>query len=109
MNEISHTKDHTKRRNRSITVTDSEWHIITGKAKAASMPVSRYIVQRIVERDVGKEEPVLPGGLARRVARDLLVLARIQELRFEEAGAGEDWLKLLKEADTIIEAEKIAG
>ena len=73
------------------------------------MPISRYVVQCVIGRDAQKEEPVLPAGVARRVARDLLVLARIQELRFEEAGAREDWLKLLEEADAIIEAEKAAG
>ena len=109
MNETSHTKDHTKRKTRSVTVTDSEWHLITRKARAASMPISRYVVQCVIGRDAQKEEPVLPAGVARRVARDLLVLARIQELRFAEAGAREDWLKLLEEADAIIEAEKTAG
>ena len=67
------------------------------------MPISRYVVQRIIERDAEKEESVLPTGVARRVARDMLVLARIQELRFEEAGAREDWLKLLEEADAILD------
>ena len=86
-----------RRRQHAITVTDSEWRRLRERAKAAGMPVSRFIVHRLAEADPGPPPDRGPGGLPapvwRRVAREVLLLGRIEEQRMagqklkEEHGA----------------------
>ncbi len=92
------------RRQHAIMVTDSEWVRLTERARAAGMPVSRFIVHRLAEEDPAPDRG--PGGLPaavwRRVAREVLLLGRIEEQRMagqhvsEERAAMaaevEDWL-----------------
>ena len=74
-----------RRRQHAITVTDSEWRRLRERAKAAGMPVSRFIVHRLAEADPGPPPDRGPGGLPaavwRRVAREVLLLGRIEEQR----------------------------
>ena len=74
-----------RRRQHAITVTDSEWRRLRERAQAAGMPVSRFIVHRLAEADPGPPPDRGPGGLPapvwRRVAREVLLLGRIEEQR----------------------------
>ena len=74
-----------RRRQRGITVTDSEWLRLKTRAKEAGMPVSRFIVHRLAEEAPGPAPDRGPGGLPaavwRRVAREVLLFGRLEEER----------------------------
>ena len=111
MSDSRHTKDNTKRRARCIMATDSEWHVISQRAKAARMPISRYVVERLLTDNETEEteSDILPAALQRRLARDLTVLMRIEELRFRNEGLAEDWDRIVSAAEAGIESELAVG
>ncbi|ADE39996.1 hypothetical protein [Candidatus Puniceispirillum marinum] len=37
-----------KRKNRCISATDSEWQAVTEMARVAGMPISRFVLQRVL-------------------------------------------------------------
>ena len=92
-----------KRRQHGIMVTDSEWRRLTERAKAAGMPVSRFIVHRLAEEDPGPAPDRGPGGLPasvwRRVAREALLLGRIEEQRMTGQHVSEERAALAGEVD----------
>ncbi|MDE0407454.1 MAG: hypothetical protein OXN81_06295 [Alphaproteobacteria bacterium] len=92
-----------KRRQHAIMVTDSEWRRLTERAKAAGMPVSRFIVHRLAEADSGPPPDRGPGGLPapvwRRVAREVLLLGRLEEERLAGQRLSEERAALAVEVD----------
>lgn len=95
-----------KRKARCIMATDTEWQRITGRARKAGLPISRYAVQRLLE-PVG--ETAAPPGLLRQAARDLRVLVRIEERRFREEGAGAGWEELVGGVEAELDREEAMG
>ena len=95
-----------KRKARCIMATDTEWQRITGRARKAGLPISRYAVQRLLE-PVG--EAAAPPGLLRHAARDLRVLVRIEERRFREEGAGAGWDELVGGVEAELDGEEAMG
>jgi len=112
-----------KRKARSIMASDSEWARIRERARALDMPISRYVVQQILGTTttpqvmtIGRPQPLttarpqaesLPTDLQWRLAHHLLVLARIEQYRFERAGSGEAWQAIEEEARALLEAEAL--
>ena len=91
------------RRQHAIMVTDSEWRRLRLRAKAAGMPVSRFIVHRLAEADTGPPPDRGPGGLPapvwRRVAREVLLLGRLEEERLAGQRLSEERDALAGEVD----------
>ncbi len=81
--------------------TDTEWERITRAAETAGMELSRFIVQRTLMSDS------LPQEVMRRTVRELLVLSRLEERRFREAGAGEAWDQACEAVDGWLEREGV--
>ena len=104
-----------KRKARSIMASDSEWARIGERARALDMPISRFVVQHILDTTTRPQEtttirpqpPDLPADLQRRLAHHLLVLSRIERYRFERAGEGEAWQAIEEEARALLEAEAL--
>ena len=92
-----------RRRQRGVTVTDSEWRRLKERAKEAGMPVSRFIVHRLAEEDPGPPLDRGPGGLPapvwQRVAREVLLLGRIEEQRMAGQRVPEEREALAAEVD----------
>jgi len=57
------------RRQHAIMVTDSEWRRLTLRAKAAGMPVSRFIVHRLAGQRLSEERDALAGEVDIWLAR----------------------------------------
>ena len=93
-----------KRKARCVMATDSEWRRISERAEAAGKTISRFVVERLL--DPPRDDGPLPVSLQRRMARDVLVLSRIEELRYGEAGAVEDWNGIVAAADAEIAEEE---
>ena len=112
-----------KRKARSIMASDSEWARIGERARALDMPISRFVVQHILGTTTRPQDmtiyrpqdmtptrpqqPSLPVDLQWRLAHHLLVLARIEQYRFERAGEGEAWQAIEEEARALLEAEAL--
>ena len=97
-----------RRRARSIMATDSEWQLIAERAEAAGLPISRYVVQRLTVPPRPPEQR-LPLELQRRVARQVLVLSKLEELRFRADQNPAEWAALLADAEAEITAEEAQG
>lgn len=89
----------TELRPRTTMASDSEWKRIEERAAAAGMLKSRFPILRALG----------PGGLPRsverEVARQVLVLAKLEERRLREAGAGDAWDEACAEVDAWLERE----
>ena len=88
--------------------TDSEWQLISELAAVAGMPISRYVVQQLMEPPRPPTEG-LPLELQRRVARQVLVLSKVEELRYREAKVADQWSALVADAEAEISAEEAQG
>ncbi len=96
-----------KRKARSIMASDSEWARIGERARALDMPISRFVVQQILGTTTTPQPESLPVDLQWRLAHHLLVLARIEQYRFERAGEGEAWQAIEEEAEALLKAEAL--
>ena len=99
-------RDDERRKQRTITTTDTEWRHIGALAKKAGLPVSRFVVQRLTEPVGGV---AAAPGLARQAALDLRVLAKVEERRFREEEASEAWDGLVAEAQAELDGEEAFG
>ena len=88
-----------ERRQRAVMATDAEWEMITRRAQAAGMELSRFIVHRTLMPDA------LPREVMRRAVRETLIMARIEERRLQESGAGEAWERAAAAVDDWLESE----
>ena len=86
-------------RPRLVTATDSEWKRIEQGAAAAGMKKSRYVILR------GLAPQSLAPAVEREVARQTLVLAKLEERRLRTAGAGAVWDEVCAEVDGWLERE----
>ena len=86
-------------RPRVTMANDSEWKRIEQRAAAAGMKKSRYPILRALGSGG------LPRVVEREVARQVLVLAKLEERRLREAGAGEAWDETCAEVDAWLERE----
>lgn len=86
-------KTSTRRKPRSITATDSEWHRITARANQSGMSIGRYLVERALASEqvddtaVARAEAAFPNDLQWELAERLLVTAAVVEARL----AGTPW------------------
>ncbi len=94
----------TRRKERTIMASDSEWARIDENANALDMPKSRYVVQRALAPTPPQPEG-LPVSLQWRLAHHLMVLFRIEQYRFERAGESEAWQAIEEEVEALLEAE----
>ena len=95
-----------KRKARSIMATDSEWARIRERAEALDMPISRFVVQQVLATPA-PQPTGLPADLQWRLAHHLMVLARIEQYRFERAGEGDAWQAIEEETQALLEAEAL--
>ena len=93
--------DHHNRRQRAVMATDAEWERINRGADSAGMELSRFVVQRTLMPDA------LPVEVLRRAVREVLVLARLEERRLREVGAGEAWEEAGDAIDDWLESEGV--
>ena len=102
-----------RRRQRAVTLTDSEWRRLKARAQEAGMPVSRFIVHRLAEEDPGPPPDRGPCGLPaavwRRVAREVLLLGRLEEERLAAARLSEEREALAAGVDAwLVRQEELA-
>ena len=86
-------------RARVAMATDSEWARIEQRAAQAGMKKSRFPVLRALSSGS------LPLVVEREVARQVLVLSKLEERRLREAGAGDVWDEMCTEVDAWLERE----
>ena len=98
-----------RRRARTIMATDSEWARIRESADAEDMPISRYVVLSLLSTSESQPPPHLPLEIQWCMARDVLVLSRIEKHRFERAGEEETWQTICEAVEALLEAEEVQG
>ena len=86
-------------RSRVTKATDSEWKRIEQSAAAAGMKKSRFPILRALSSGS------LPWVVEREVARQVLVLAKVEERRFRDAGNGDVWDEACADVDAWLERE----
>ncbi len=87
------------RKARVVMATDSEWQIIGERAEKARMSTSGFIGDRAIAAAQGESDDNLPTPIWRRVARDVLLLSRVEELRYQEAGETGAWEEIVAAAE----------
>ena len=96
-----------RKRARSIMADDSQWRLIGRRAQAAGMSVSRFVIGRALEPALpAPERDSFSPAMQRAAAVDLRALLLAERLRFERAGAGAAWRRLLEEAEAAVAAEE---
>ena len=89
----------TRPQQRALMATDSEWARIGEAAAAAGMEKSRYVIHRTLAPES------LPVEVMRRVIRQSLVLAVVQERELRDAGLGDRWEAVCAAVDAWLEHE----
>ncbi len=97
-----------KRKARVVMATDSEWQIIGERAETARMSISGFIVERAIAATEREPDDGLPIELCRRVARDILILSRVEELRYRQVGEAGAWEEIVAAAEATVKAEETA-
>ncbi|MYE82123.1 MAG: hypothetical protein F4X36_09845 [Gammaproteobacteria bacterium] len=91
------------RRPRSITATDVEWERVKKRARAAHLPVARYLIERaldpVADADAG------PPAWLRTVRRDVALLTLVEQWRVESHADAETWERLVERAEMILAAD----
>lgn len=93
-----------KRRARLVRATDAEWARVREAAAAAGLSISAYVIRTLLTPPE-PTEPGLPPALVRRLARAVLVLERVERLRFEEQGGDDRWRALVAEIEARIDLD----
>ena len=101
------------RKQRCIMTTESEWEMITDRARRAGRTNSRFIVESILETaerqpavaETAETPPVLSTGVQQRMALAMLVIARIEEQRLRDMGATALWDQLVAEETEFLDCE----
>ena len=97
-----------KRKPRSIMAADSEWTRIRERAERERILASRYVVRQslaTVERPAQEGRP--PLSVQWRMARDIRVLLRLEELRFSQVGQEDAWHAVVEDAEALLDAEAL--
>ena len=99
-----------KKKAHSLMFDDSQWSLLQRRARSAGMSVSQFLWERAGEPELAlAEEENLPIALWRRAVVDLRVLSLVERLRFEQAGNGATWRRLVEEAEASVAADEAAG
>lgn len=93
-----------KRKGRLVRATDAEWARVKEGAEAAGMSISAYVMRTVLARPE-PAEPGLSPALVRRLARAVLILERLERVRFEKQGGEDRWRALVEETEAWIDAE----
>ena len=100
-----------KRKARCLMATDAEWARIEIGAKAAGLTKADFVA-RVVEAweaATGSTDHGLPLALLRRLLQGVLVLERLEKLRFEKQNAADLWRALFAEVGAGLDAEIALG
>ena len=104
---------HTIRYSRTVTATDTEWRRVKERAKAAGMPVSRYVCERAAGPDRQPPAGVSPEALLaslERIETAVLVLAEVERQRLSEHGEDGGWEAAARRVALRLRAERpLAG
>ena len=97
-----------RRRPRQIEATDSEWQQLGEQAAAAGLTVSDLIVQSLL---APPEPPLhgLPPAVQWRMARELALLVRIEEVRLRARGEDGVWHAIVAEVTADLDTEAVLG
>ena len=102
----------TRKRQRAVMATDSDWQTVQEQADAAGMDVSRYIVERLTAPSPVQEDSVatreLAGAIA-RIERAVRVLYEVEKQRIEDSAGAETWEALVRRAKARVDAEEALG
>ncbi len=74
------------RKQRCITATDNEWEEVIKQARIANMPISRYVIERLIHAPEIKEnnvtDDVLPSSVQWQMAHDLRMMTMTMRQQF---------------------------
>ena len=94
----------------SVMFDDSQWSLLRSRARSAGMSVSQFLWERAGEPEHAfTEREDLPIVLRRGAVIDLRALALAERLRFEQAGAGATWRRLVEEAEASVAGDEAEG
>ncbi|MCY4608624.1 MAG: hypothetical protein OXD40_08515 [bacterium] len=91
-----------KRRARCVMATDSEWQRIGERAAADGLSISDHVVRSLLV-------PLSWYAVQHRVARAVLVLERIEKMRFDEADMGTTWEEIDTEVKEWLDSQGLRG
>ena len=99
-----------RKKSHSLMFDDSQWSLLQGRARSAGMSVSQFLWERAGEPEhASTEGEDLPKALWRQTVVDLRALSLAERLRFEQAGAGDTWRRLVEEAEASVAADEAIG
>ena len=87
------------RRQRAVMASDAEGALIAERAERAGMELSRYVVHACTRPEA------LPASLLRRMVREVVLLSRLEQVRWEDLGAQARWRELADAVDDWLERE----
>ena len=93
------TQARATRRQRAVMASDAEWALIAERAERAGMELSRYVVHACTRPEA------LPDTLLRRMVREVVLLSRLEQVRWEDLGAQARWRELADAVDDWLERE----
>ena len=93
------TQARATRRQRAVMASDAEWALISERAERAGMELSRYVVHACTRPEA------LPATLLRRMVREVVLLSRLEQTRWEDLGAQGRWRELADAVDDWLERE----
>ena len=99
-----------KRRQRTITATDSEWDRIRTRAEACGMTISQYVVARLTvpEPDVALER-VDPADVLQRIEWSTRFLFEVERARVLHEGSAETLEALVRRTEENVARERKLG
>ena len=80
--------------------TNAEWALITERAEREGMEVSRYVVHACTRAET------VPTTLVRRMVREVVLLSKLEQSRWEDLGATGRWRALADAVDDWLEGEE---
>ena len=97
-----------RRRPRQIEATDSEWQQLGEQAAAAGLTVSDLIMRSML---TPPDPPLqgLPPAVQWRMARELSLLVRIEEIRLRARGDVTVWNAIVAEVTADLDIEAVLG
>ncbi len=101
-----------KRRARSVMATDSEWQRIGERAAADGLSISDHVVRTLLAPPLPPSDntgKAVPARVQLRLAHAVLMLERIEKLRFDEADMGTAWKDIAAEVDGWLDGAEELG
>ena len=89
---------------RSITATDDDWNAVKKRADYFGIPISRLVIEAILQKPVSDDESPSPItnellDAQREILREVLILGAIARDNMEQRGAGEKFDAITKKID----------